>query len=278
MFRYTKWTLVREIAVWIVAIALLSPLYLLVNIALKSRAEMVETPAYLPAMNPSLDSFFAVLDAKSTVSLPLGLFNSFLITAVAVVGLIVIGSVTAYVLNRRFSKVSKVAYYMILIGIVVPAQLGLVPLYIGASSLGLTGSPIGMGLVYIAMLMPLSVFLYGGFVRALPSEYEDAAAIDGASALKTYVRIVFPMLSPATGTVATMAGIIVWNDFFTPLIFLGGSTNPTIPLVIYSFVGDYNVEWNNIFAVLILAMIPITVLYLIFQKKFIQGFSGGIKS
>jgi raffinose/stachyose/melibiose transport system permease protein len=278
MFRYTKWTLLREIGVWVFAILLLSPLYLLVNIALKSRAEMVATPAYMPPIHPSLDSFVAVLDSKSTVSLPLGFFNSFLITAIAVIGLIVFGSATAYILNRRFSKVSKVAYYMILTGIVVPAQLGLVPLYIGANTIGLTGSPVGMGIVYVAMLMPLSVFLYGGFVRALSPEYEDAAAIDGASAFKTYVRIVFPMLSPATGTVATMAGIIVWNDFFTPLIFLGGGTNPTLPLVIYSFVGDYNVEWNNIFAVLILAMIPITVLYLIFQKKFIQGFSGGIKS
>lgn len=278
MFRYTKWTLLREILVWLFAIALLSPLYLLVNIALKTRTEQVSTPAYMPPQSPTLDNFFQVLSSTSTVNLPLGLFNSFFITAIAVIGLIVFGSATAYVLNRKLSKVSKAAYYMILTGIVVPAQLGLVPLYIGANTIGLTGSPFGMGVVYIAMLMPLSVFLYGGFVRALPHEYEDAAAIDGASAFKTYVRIVFPMLSPATGTVATMAGIIVWNDFFTPLIFLGGSTNPTLPLVIYSFVGDYNVEWNNIFAVLILAMIPITVLYLIFQKKFIQGFSGGIKS
>jgi raffinose/stachyose/melibiose transport system permease protein len=257
---------------------MLSPLYLLVNIAVKTRVETIETPAYQPDLTPNLDNFFSVLSADSGVNLYLGIFNSFVITAVAVVGLIIFGSATAYVLSRRLSRVSKAAYYLVLVAIVVPAQLGLVPIYIGASALGLTGSPVGMGVIYIAMLMPLSVFLYGGFVRALPTEYEDAAAIDGASAFKTYVRVVFPMLAPATGTVATMAGIIVWNDFFTPLIFLSGSTNPTLPLVIYSFVGDYNVEWNNIFAVLILAMIPITVLYLIFQKKFIQGFSGGIKS
>jgi raffinose/stachyose/melibiose transport system permease protein len=128
------------------------------------------------------------------------------------------------------------------------------------------------------MLMPLSVFLYAGFVRALPTEYEEAANIDGASRIRTYIQVVFPLLAPATGTVATMAGIIVWNDFFTPLIFLGGSSNPTLPVVIYSYVGEFNIEWNNIFSVLIIAMIPITIVYLIFQKKFIQGFSGGIKS
>jgi raffinose/stachyose/melibiose transport system permease protein len=278
MNRYTKLTLLREILVWVAALVLLSPLYFLVNIALKSRQESVETPSFQPALQPTFENFAHVLGSETSSTLYLGLFNSMLIVVVAVFGLIIVGSVTAYVLARRTSKLSKTAFYMILIGIVVPAQLGLVPLYIGAQALGLLGSPVGLGVVYIAMLMPLSVFLYAGFVRALPTEYEEAANIDGASRIRTYIQVVFPLLAPATGTVATMAGIIVWNDFFTPLIFLGGSSNPTLPVVIYSYVGEFNIEWNNIFSVLIIAMIPITIVYLIFQKKFIQGFSGGIKS
>lgn len=278
MNRYTKLTLLREILVWVAALILLSPFYFLVNIAIKSRQDSIDTPSFEPALRPTLENFAYVLGSETSATLYLGLFNSMLIVVVAVFGLIVVGSVTAYVLARRTSKLSKTAFYMILIGIVVPAQLGLVPLYIGAQALGLLGSPIGLGVVYIAMLMPLSVFLYAGFVRALPTEYEEAANIDGASRIRTYIQVVFPLLAPATGTVATMAGIIIWNDFFTPLIFLGGSANPTLPVVIYSYVGEFNIEWNNIFSVLIIAMIPITVVYLIFQKKFIQGFSGGIKS
>ncbi len=278
MNRYTKLTLLREIIVWIAALLLLSPFYFLVNIALKTREDSIATPAFEPALKPTFDNFVNVLASDTSSTLYLGLFNSMLIVVVAVFGLIVLGSTAAYVLARRTSRLSKFAFYMVLIGIVVPAQLGLVPLYIGAQKLGLLGSPLGMGVVYIAMLMPLSVFLYAGFVRALPTEYEEAANIDGASKLRTYIQVVFPLLAPATGTVATMAGIIVWNDFNTPLIFLGGSENPTLPVVIYSYVGEFNIEWNNIFSVLIIAMIPITVVYLIFQKKFIQGFSGGIKS
>jgi raffinose/stachyose/melibiose transport system permease protein len=278
MNRYTKLTLIREILVWVAALILLSPFYFLVNIALKSREDSIATPAYEPALNPTLNNFVHVLSSETAGTLYLGLFNSMLIVTIAVFGLIVFGSATAYVLARRTSKLSSTVYYMILVGIVVPGQLGTVPLYIGAQALGLLGSPLGLGIIYIAMLMPLSVFLYGGFVRALPSEYEEAANIDGASKLRTYIQVVFPLLAPATGTVATMAGIIIWNDFFTPLIFLGGSENPTLPVVIFSYVGEFNIEWNNIFAVLIIAMIPITVVYLIFQKKFIQGFSGGIKS
>ena len=278
MHRYTYKTAIREGLLWFIALLLLSPFYILFNIAFKSRDEFHKNGAFVPPEKPSFDNFAHVLQSESSATIYGGLFNSFLITAIAVVGLIVFGSVTAYVLMRRANKLSKLAYYMVLVGIIVPAQLGLVPIYIGAQTLGLLGSTWGMGLIYIAMLMPLAVFLYGGFVRALPSEYEEAANLDGAGRLRSFMQVVFPLLAPATGTVATMVGIIVWNDFNTPLIFLGGSNNPTLPVAIYTFVGEFNVEWNNIFALLILAMIPITILYLIFQKKFIQGFSGGIKS
>lgn len=277
MFRYTKLSFLREILVWLVAAFILSPIYLLVNVALKGD-EAFGTPAMEPAKHPTLQSFFHVFSNPNTSSLGLGMWNSALITVVAVFGLVIFGSVTAYVLNRRLSRVSRAAYYMILVGIIVPSQLGLVPLYVGARALGLLGSPLGMALIYIAMLMPLSVFLYGGFVRSLAPEYEEAAFIDGASRFRAFTRVVFPLLSPATGTVSIMTGLIIWNDFFTPLIFLNGSDNPTVPLVIFSYVGSAYTNWSEIFAILILALIPITVLYLIFQRKFIQGFAGGIKS
>jgi raffinose/stachyose/melibiose transport system permease protein len=220
-----------------------------------------------------------VLTSESSASLVLGIMNSLLVTTIGVSILIVLGSVTAYVLSRKMSRLSKVAFYMVLVGIIVPAQLGIVPIFIGARSLGLLGNLPGLGLIYGLTLLPLAIFLYAGFVRGIPTDYEEAAFIDGSSRIKTFFRIVFPLLAPATGTVAIMSGIIMWNDFFTPLIFLNGSESPTIGLVIYQYVGSsIVVEWNLIFALLILAMIPIVILYLVFQKNFIQGFSGGIKS
>jgi raffinose/stachyose/melibiose transport system permease protein len=278
MFRYTKWTLAREIIMWICAVIMLLPFYLLVNTALKSSADAIGTPAFQPALNPTLDSFVAIFQAGGTGNIFVGLFNSATITAGAIIGLIVLGGATAYVLSRRLSKLSTTLYYLILVGIVVPAQLGLVPLYIGARALGLLGSPVGMAVIYTALLMPLAVFLYAGFIRALPTEYEEAATIDGAGPFRTYVQVVFPLLAPATGTIAIMTGIIVWNDFFTPLIFLNGSNAATLPVVVYTYVNGIIVQWNNIFAVLIVALLPITVLYLIMQRRFIQGFSGGLKS
>ncbi|MBU1589243.1 MAG: carbohydrate ABC transporter permease [Actinobacteria bacterium] len=278
MFRYTKGTLVKEILMWIVAVIMLLPFYLLINTALKTSADAIGTPAFQPATNPTFNSFVEIFQSGGSGNIFVGLFNSIVITGGAVIGLIIFGGATAYVLTRRLSRLSTTLYYLVLVGIVVPAQLGLVPLYIGARAIGLLGSPVGMAVIYTAMLMPLAVFLYGGFVRALPTEYEEAATIDGASPFRTYWQVVFPLLAPATGTISIMTGIIVWNDFFTPLIFLNGSTAATLPVVVYSYVGSLVTNWNNIFAVLIVALIPITVLYLIMQKRFIQGFSGGLKS
>jgi raffinose/stachyose/melibiose transport system permease protein len=278
MFRYTKWTFLREIGVWVYALMALSPLYILINVALKGSEEIHGTAGYEPVKSPSIESFITVVTTDVGPQLFGGLLASFIITAIAVTGLIFLGSAAAYILARRTSRLSKTAYYAVMVAIILPAQLGLVPVYIGAKTLGLLGTPWGMGLIYIAMLMPLSIFLYTGFVRSLPSDYEEAAYIDGASRLRTYFQIVFPLLAPATGTVAIMTGIITWNDFFTPLIFMAGSDTPTLGVVIYKLVSGYVIEWNEVFAILIIAMLPMTVLYLVFQKKFIQGFAGGIKS
>lgn len=278
MFRYSKWTLLREFGVWIYALLALSPLYILINVALKGSEEVHGSPGYEIVKNPTIESFVTVVTSDSGPQLFTGLLSSFVITAIAVSGLILFGSVAAYILARRTSRMSKFGQNMVMLAIILPAQLGLVPLYIGAKNLGLLGTSWGMGIIYIGMLMPLSIFLYSGFVRSLPTDYEEAAYIDGSSRLRTYFQIIFPLLSPATGTVAIMTGIIVWNDFFTPLIFMAGSDTPTIGLVLYKLMGGFVIEWNEIFAILIIAMLPMTVLYLIFQKKFIQGFAGGIKS
>jgi raffinose/stachyose/melibiose transport system permease protein len=130
----------------------------------------------------------------------------------------------------------------------------------------------------LSVFMPLAVFLYTGFARALPHDYEEAAYLDGASRFQAFRTVIFPLLSPATGTVAILCGLIIWNDFFTQLIFLGGSSTSTLPVVIYTYVGALAARWNVIFAAIIISMIPILTLYLILQRRFIQGFAGGIKA
>ena len=277
MFRYTKLTGLRELVFWLIAIVFLLPFYFLVTTALKSDQEVITSSTLAPPSAPDFSNFAEVLTATGNANVVMGLVNSLLITAGCIVLMVLLGSLTGYVISRSTRRWSRAAYYLFLIAIVLPTQLGTVPLYIGARSIGLTGSIWGMIILFTGMLLPLAIFLYAGFFRGLGTEYEEAATIDGASRTQIFFRIVLPLMSPATGTVAILAGLIVWNDFFTALIFLGGSENQTLPVAMYYYIGSLVSSWNKIFAIVIVSMIPILAFYLFAQKRFIQGFAGGLK-
>lgn len=277
MFRYTKLSAVREVGLWVLALVFLLPFYFLVMTSLKSDQEVFTTSAASPPSSLDFSNFVEVLTARGNSNVVWGLVNSIIITALAVGVLILLGSLTGYVIARSTSRWSTWLYYTFLVAIVLPTQLGTVPLYIGARTLGLTGSVWGMVILYGGMLLPLAIFLYAGFFRGLGTEYEEAATIDGATRTQIFFRIVLPLMSPATGTVAILAGLIIWNDFFTSLIFLGGSDNQTLPVTMYYYIGSLVSQWNQIFAIVIISMIPILTFYLIAQKRFIQGFAGGLK-
>jgi raffinose/stachyose/melibiose transport system permease protein len=277
MFRYTKATALRELLVWAVALLTLLPFYFLVINALKPDEELLTTGSSTPPSRPTVENFTEVLTAGGDSNILMGLFHSVVITVGSIAGLVAFGSLAAYVLARTTARWGSVAFYLFLVAIVLPTQLGLIPLYIGARQLGLVGSVWGMIVLYVGTLMPLAVFLYAGFFRNLPRDYEEAAALDGASPGRVFFRVVLPLMAPATGTVAILTGLIVWNDFFSALIFLGGSDSQTLTVSMYYYVGSLVSAWNKIFAIVIISMIPILAFYLFAQKRFIQGFAGGIK-
>lgn len=279
MFRYTKRTLVLEIVAALAALVLLAPFWILIMGAFKTGDQILTSSSFAPPAHPTLNNFTTLLSPSGSQNGNIwgGLLASVIITGGTIIALVALGSAAAYVLVRSTRAWGRRAYYLFLGAIVVPTQLGTLPLYIGARHLGLVGNPWGLIVVYTGFLLPLSVFLYGGFYRNLPRDYEEAASIDGASRLRVFVRVVLPLMAPATGSVAILAGLIVWNDFFTALIFLNGSGWQTLPVVMYNFVGSLVSQWNLIFAVVIISMVPILVFYIFTQKRFIQAYVGGLK-
>ncbi|MBX7445925.1 MULTISPECIES: carbohydrate ABC transporter permease [unclassified Arthrobacter] len=278
MFKYTGKTLTREILIFAIGIVLMIPFFFLVNIAFKSNADALVSPAIAPPNPITGESFATAFAGQDTRSIPLGALNSAIITSGTLLVLISLGSITAYALDRLTGRLRGLMYGIFFLAVLLPTQLGVVPLYVAMRSVGLTGTHLGMIVLYSAQLMPLAVFLYSGFVRAVPREYEQAAQIDGAGKFKTFSRVIFPLLAPATGTVAIMCGLICWNDFFNALIFLSGTPTATLPVVVYGFVSTSLTNWNVVFASVVLAMAPALVFYLLAQKRFMQGFAGGIKS
>ena len=144
---------------------------------------------------------------RASAGLGPALESSLIITVSSVVALIVLGSLCAYTIARRIGRLSNLVYVAFVVGIILPFQLAIIPLYSAMRHLGLVGTYLGMIVLNIGLLMPLTVFLYTGFIRALPRDYEEAAQVDGAGVLRTYARVVFPLLRPITATVAVLIGI-----------------------------------------------------------------------
>lgn len=271
--RYRPRTFALELAMIVVALLFAYPVYVLVNLSLKTPHEISEgglgLPSHVGTGNYS--------NAWSGAHLGAAMVNSTIITVASLVALIMIGSTAAYYLARTRSRLSYGMYLLFLLGIVLPFQLALVPLYRFMKDTGLLGSYTSMVLFYTGLQIPFTIFLYSGFLRALPREYGEAALVDGANHLQSFTRVTFPLLRPITGTVIILNAVFIWNDFLTPLIYLGGTPNETLPVVVYQFVGQYASNWGYIFAAVVMASVPILVVFLLLQRYVIRGFTSGLK-
>jgi raffinose/stachyose/melibiose transport system permease protein len=274
--RYKRRTLLRELALILLAGVFCLPFYMLIAIALETTSQTYKTPLLFP-WPPRFGNFSDAWRTGGDGGLGRALESSAIITLSSVVALIVLGSLCAYTIARRRGHLSNVIYILFVLGYILPFQLAVIPLFVAMHHLGLVGNYAGMIVLNVGLLMPLTVFLYTGFIRALPRDYEEAARVDGAGILRTYARVVFPLLRPITGTVAVLIGISVWNEFFTALIFLGGSHYQTLTVAVYSFANGYVARWNLVFAGVAIAIAPILIFYLFAQRRLIRGFSGGVK-
>jgi raffinose/stachyose/melibiose transport system permease protein len=272
MTRYTGRTLALEILLILAALAFVSPLYVMVNVATKSTSNT--TDPITPSFPPTFDNFaLAWRDAH----LGNALVNTTVVTGLSIAIVVVASSLAGYAIARATSQFSRVAFFTFLIGLLLPFQLALIPLYRAMLALGLLGTLWSLVLYYSGVLLPFSIFLYTSFIRALPRDYEEAAEVDGAGSVRTFFSIVFPMVRAVTGTVIILNAVNVWNDFFTPRLYLSGSGVETVTVSLYSYVGQYSTQWPLIFGGLIIASLPILIMFFILQKKVIQGFAGGLK-
>jgi raffinose/stachyose/melibiose transport system permease protein len=272
MNRYTRRTFGLEVLMVAVAVVFAVPLFVLVNLSLRPQYELVDP---LTVQFPlTLENYRA---AWHEAALGSAIVDSAVIAVVSVAVVVVVSSLAAYPLARSTSRWSKWTFALFMLGLLLPFQLALLPLYTTMRDLNLIGSLWGLILFYIGLQMPFSVFLYTAFLRVLPTDYEEAAVLDGCNAFQVFRRIVFPLLRPVTGTVVILNAIFIWNDFLTPLLYLSGSEHQTIPVAIYTFVGQYTSNWQLLFAGLVMGVAPILFVYFAMQRHIIRGFTGGLK-
>lgn len=272
MTRYRLRTFTLEVVMIAVALVVAFPVYVLVNLAIRRPSDTSSPIA--PTTSPTVDNF---AQAWQQGALGGALANSVLVTAGSVVIVLACSSLAAYPLARATARWSRWTFLLIMLGLVLPFQLAALPLYQTMRDLGLLGTPWALILFYSGLQVPFTTFLYVGFLRALPRDFEDAALIDGCTPLRAFRHVVFPMLKPVTVTALVLNAVAVWNDFFTPLLYLSGSTQQTMPVAIAGFVGQYVSDWNLIFAALVISIVPILVVYFALQRSIINGFAGGLR-
>lgn len=272
MTKYTWRTFALEVVMIMIGLIFLIPIYVLINMSLKSPSDLSD-----PLTPVTHVTFQNYVNAWQEADLAHALATSALITIASVLILVVISSLAAYPLARATKRWSRVSFYVFLIGLLLPFQLALIPLYVTMRDLGLLGNPISLIIYYAGYQAPFSIFLYTSFLRVVPSDYEEAAAIDGCGPIRSFALVVFPLLRPITGTVVILNVLHVWNDFFTPLLYLSGASNMTIPVTIFSFVGQYVSQWNLVFAGLVISIAPILIIYFLMQRTVIKGFASGLK-
>jgi raffinose/stachyose/melibiose transport system permease protein len=272
MNRYSWRTGVLEILMIATGVIFFIPLYILVNLAVRGPGDA--TPAIAPTRHPTLVNFTT---AWSKSGMGSALLTSGVITVLSVVLIVACGALASYALVRSTARWSSPVFYLFLLGLLVPFQLTMIPMYQDFSRVHLVGKPLTLVIIYAGLRMPFTIFLYSSFLRSLPMDYEEAAALDGAGLLARFWRVVFPLMRPVTGAVVILNALFVWNDFFVPLLYLSSSSFSTVPLAIYSFVTDVGTKWSLVFAAMIVGILPVLVAFFLLQKSLIKGFSSGLK-
>ncbi|MBQ3701289.1 MAG: carbohydrate ABC transporter permease [Oscillospiraceae bacterium] len=282
----TSKAIILTIIAVILACYILFPFALVVLNSFKTQAAIVQDP--ISAAGASFSQFVsnlkAVINNKNFV-----FWRAFgcstIVTIISLVLLAVFGGMSAWVICRNKAKWSTVIYMVFISSMIIPFQVVMLPLiatfrevgkFVG---LGMNGTLPGLIFAYCGFGGAMTVFILTGFIKGIPYELEEAAAIDGCSPEGTFFRIIFPLLKPTIVTVTILNGMWIWNDYLLPSILLGQSNpNKTLPVAVQAFVGSFVKSWDMILTAALLAMIPMIVIFLLAQKHIMDGMvQGAIK-
>lgn len=267
-----KTTRIIQVIITLIAGAYLLPTLFVLFYALKSRQETSQSfPLALPKSIEwaNFTRAFEALNFWQTFG------NTLLITVCSVVLIILISSMAAYAIARGATRIFNSAYVFFIAGILIPYQVIFVPMFIVGRNLGFINNYWGVIFLYVATNLPLAIFIATGFMKNVPKEIEEAAAIDGASVYKTFWVIVMPMLRPVSAALAIILSLQIWNDYLLPLLFLQDNSMKTLTVMQAQLFSAFSTDFNTGFAGIILSSLPILILFLFMQRHFVKGISMG---
>ena len=257
----------------LLAAVFIFPILLVFMNSFKGRLYISDQPFALPDSR-TFAGFSNYIDGVAKTGLIKAAGYSIFITVFSVALIVLLTAMTAWWLTRVKNRLSSVLYYMFVFAMIVPFQMVMFTLSKVTDTLNL-GNPAGIIFVYIGFGAGLSVFLFAGFIKAIPISLEEAAMIDGCTPIQTFFKVVLPVLKPTAITVAILNAMWIWNDYLLPLLVLG-SDYQTIPIAVQYLRGGYgSVDMGAMMGMLVLAILPIIVFYLSCQKYIIKGVAAG---
>ncbi len=264
----------NHVVLTLLAVFALGPLVILGFNSLKGRAEIGRNPLGFPRefLWQNYPDAWRIGNFSTTLQ------NSGILVAITVVGVLVLGGMAAYSLAKLNLPGSGVVTLYLLIGSSLPIQLFLVPLFFLWQKLGLVNNLPGLSVIYIAINAPLAIFLLRSYMLQLPADFEDAARIDGANEWKIFTQIIIPLSWPGFLTVGLVVSLAVWNEFLLATVFLTDQSKFTVVTSYYNFTSRFSRDWGLTSAAAMMMIVPIIVIFLSLQRRFVEGLTqGGLK-
>lgn len=270
-FRSALLQLVKQLICLGMVIVVLLPILVTVFAAFKTRADMVNTsPLALPD-NVTLENFKEVLTSKR---LWIGLKNTVIILVVSVFFNILLGTITAYIIERFEFKFKKAVVALFFIGMLVPTFVTEIARFKIINGIGLYGSVGAPILIYVASDL-MQLYIYRQFLSILSVSLDESALLDGCSYFQLFRKIIFPLLAPATATVAIIKSINIINDMYIPYLYMPGNKQRTLTTFLMDYANAQQGSWQTLAAGIVIIMLPTILIYVFFQKYILAGVAAG---
>lgn len=264
--------LLLEIALILIAVIYIYPVFLMFINSVKPFKEVVLDVIALPT-KIAWENYTYVIEKMQYFRL---FWNNVVITVIGILGIVAFSSITAYILDRKKSKSTKLIYAFIISPMLIPFQTFMITLLKVMNIVHLSGSTWGLGIIYWGFGIPMATFIFYNFMKTVPYEIDESAKIDGASTFRTFTSVIFPLLKSVTVTVVVLDVMWIWNDFLLPLLMVNGSPKTkTLVLTAYTFVGQYNTQWHYAMAAMVLAIVPSIIIFILLQKYIVEGVVAG---
>lgn len=252
-------------------LAVLVPIYIMVVVSLHP-ADGASDNAFAFPTHPAWHNY---VDAFTSMNYLRNVENTLVITLSTAVLTVLTGSLAGWAIARRTRRWTRTVYQVFVSGLTIPVFVIITPLYMVMRQLHMLDSPLSVVLGETALSLPFAVFFFTGFVRSIPAELEEAAAVDGAGLTRTFVQVVFPLLRPATLTLAIFVVLQVWNDLVLPLVLLSSDDQMTVTQSVYNTIGTHSFNTSQLLPTLVLGVIPLFVVFALLQRYVVAGIAVG---